>query len=386
MLDFTNSLDLSEELKINDIYELFKTNSSDFNKMFLSNIQKYSNTQQFINHYLKNDINSIYSSFNDISSNLNSLIYRENQEICCSEIETYMLGASKIILFLSLIQKNNQLLMNLLNNTKLYISDLYKNNNKESCIKRKIDLFINELINSSSHVQRSYSRRSTNDVTNSSICVNFENKNKEKYLNLSINKKDVILRSFTPKFKNGEENNIIQNNNQNNINDDNTKKNDSSLTLQKLNFVEIDEGDNLKNNIQNSNDSPSSSSSDQFKRFLYKKNKSQSGKFKAKDSLFKKKRKYSSNSMDDKSVQNDRIKVLAGILDTINIMFKKREINSDQKINMKQIIISNPKIIIDKYYKDLENTNDNNDNNDDNNNNDKVKVIKKFIMEELKGL
>ena len=54
MFDFANSLDLSEELKINDIYELFKTNSSDFNKMLLSNIQKYSNAQQLICHYIKN--------------------------------------------------------------------------------------------------------------------------------------------------------------------------------------------------------------------------------------------------------------------------------------------------------------------------------------------
>jgi hypothetical protein len=379
MFYFTNSLDLSEELKINDIYELFKTNSSDFNKMFLSNIKKYSDTQKLISHYLKYDINSIYSSFNDISSNLNRIFYGENQKNCHSEIETYILGASKIILFLSLIQKNNQLLMNLLKGTKLYISDFYKNNNKESCIKSRIDLFINELINSSSHVQRSYSRRSTNDITNSSICVNLENKNKEQYSNLNINKKDIILRSLTPKFKIGVENNITQkNSHKSNINDDNSKKSlDSSLTLQKLNFVQNDEGENLKNNnIKCSLDS-SSSSSDKSKILLYKKNKSQSHKFNVKGSLFKKNRKYSSNSMDDKSVQNERIKILAGILDTINIMFKKGKINSDQKIYLKQIIISNTKIIIDKYYKDLVNINDNNC---------KIEMIENFLMEELKGL
>ena len=375
MFDFANSLELSEELKINDIYELFKTNSSEFNKMFLSNIQKYSNTQKLISHYLKNDIYRIYSSFNDIQSNLNRIIYGENHEIFYSEIETYILGSSKIILFLSLIQKTNQVLMNLLNSTKLYISDFYKNNNKESCMKSKIDLFINELINSSSHFQRSYSRRSTNDITNSSIYVNLENKNNQEFL--STNKKDIILRSLTPKFKNEEENNITQKNSHNsNTNDDNSKKSmDSSLTLQKLNFVQNDEGDNLKNNIKCSRDS--SSLDDKPKGFFHKKNKSQSIKFKKKDSLFKKKRKYSSNSMDDNSVQNGRIKILAEILDIINIMFKKGKINSEQKINIKQIIISHPKIIFDKYNKDLANINDNND---------KLKKIEKFLMEELKGL
>ena len=64
-------------------------------------------------------------------------------------------------------------------------------------------------------------------------------------------------------------------------------------------------------------------------------------------------------------------------MDTINIIFKKGKINSDQKINIKQIIISNPKIIIDKYYKDLANINDNDC---------KTKMIEKLLMEELKGL
>jgi hypothetical protein len=384
MFDFANSLELTEELKINDIYELFKTDSSDFNKMFLSNIQKYSNTKQLISHYIKNDIYNIYSSFNDIQSNLNRIINEENQEIFYSENETYILGSSKIILFLSLIQKNNQLLMNLLNSTKLYISNFYKNNNKESCIKSKIDLFLNELINPSSHFQRSYSRRSTNDITNSSICVNLENKNKQQNLDLNLQKKDVILRSFTPKFKNAEENNITQKNSQSihnsNVNDNISRKSlDSTFTLQKMNFVQVDEGENLKKKNKFSMDYSSSSSSEKSKRFFYKKNKSQSNKFKVKvkDSLFKKNRKFSANSMDDKSVQNERIKILAEILDTINIMFKKGKINSEQKINIKQIIISHPKIIFDKYYKDFENINDNND---------KLKMIEKFLLEELKGL
>ena len=384
MFDFANSLELSEELKINDIYELFKTDSSDFNKMFLSNIQKYSNTKQLISHYIKNDIYSLYGSFNDIQSNLNRIINEENQEIFYSENETYILGSSKIILFLSLIQKNNQLLMNLLNSTKLYISNFYKNNNKESCVKSKIDLFLNELINPSSHFQRSYSRRSTNDITNSSICVNLENKNKQQNLDLNLQKKDVILRSFTPKFKNAEENNITQKNSQSihnsNVNDNISRKSlDSTFTLQKMNFVQVDEGENLKKKNKFSMDYSSSSSSEKSKRFFYKKNKSQSNKFKVKvkDSLFKKNRKFSANSMDDKSVQNERIKILAEILDTINIMFKKGKINSEQKINIKQIIISHPKIIFDKYYKDFENINDNND---------KLKMIEKFLLEELKGL
>jgi hypothetical protein len=43
-------------------------------------------------------------------------------------------------------------------------------------------------------------------------------------------------------------------------------------------------------------------------------------------------------------------------LDSINILYKDGNISSDKKINMKQIIISNPKIMVDKYFQYLKDT------------------------------
>lgn len=378
-MDFINSFNLVEELKGNEIYDLFKTDSSDFNMKFLSNINKYKTTYQFIKNYTKIDINNILNVFNNISLNATKIINSNNASFI-SEIEIYTLGVSKIILLLCLIQKNNQLLNNLLNNTKLFIKKFYSSNKKESNLKEKYDSIINDLI-SSTLIQRSYSRRSTNEVTNSSICINIESKNNI-LKNILGNKQDILFRSPTPKFE--EEDNIqprINYNHNQDLNDVINKRNssknmDSSLTLDKLNFVQQDEDENkdkklIKSSIKSSVD----------KSFTRKKNKSLSTKVKVKVKVaYGKNRKNSVNFVDDKCKQNERIKILAEFFDSINFLFKEGKINSDQKIIMKQIIISNPKLIIDKFYQTYKSINNESDNILINKN------IQLFLIDEFKGV
>ena len=383
-MDFVNSFNLIEELKNSEIYDLFKTDSSDFNMKFLANINKFKTTQQFIKNYTKVDINNIFYVFNNVSLNATKII-NSNNNIFNSEIEIYSLGVSKIILLLCLIQKNNQLLNNLLKNTKLFIKKFYSSNKKESNLKEKYDLIINDLI-SSTLIQRSYSRRSTNEVTNSSICLNLENKNN--IIKNSIgSKQDILFRTPTPKFE--EEENICSRINydhsqdlNDNINKRNSSKNmDSSLTLDKLNFVQQEEDQNkdkklIKSSIKSSADSYSNS-----KNYLRKKNKSLSTKIKVKAKAdFGKNRKNSVNSVDDKCKQNERIKILAEFFDSINFLYKEGKISSEQKIIMKQIIISNPKIVIDKFYQSYKNIINESDNILINKN------IQLFLIDEFKGV
>jgi len=378
-MDFINSFNLVEELKSNEIYDLFKTESSDFNMKFLSNINKYKTAYQFIKNYTKIDINNILNVFNNISLNATKIINSNNASFN-SEIEIYTLGVSKIILLLCLIQKNNQLLNDLLNNTKLFVKNFYSSNKKESNLKEKYDSIINDLI-SSTVIQRSYSRRSTNEVTNSSICFNIETKNNI-LKNTLGNKQDILFRSPTPKFE--EEGNInprINYNHSQDLNDVINKRNssknmDSSLTLDKLNFVQQDEDENkekklIKSSIKSSGD----------KIFTRKKNKSLSTKVKVKVKAANgKNRKNSVNFVDDKCKQNERIKILAEFFDSINFLFKEGKINSDQKIIMKQIIISNPKLIIDKFYQTYKTINNESDNILINKN------IQLFLIDEFKGV
>lgn len=374
-MDFVNSFNLIEELKNNEIYDLFKTDSLDFNMKFLSNINQYKTTYQFIKDYTKVDVNNIFSIFNNVSLNATKIIKSNNTNIN-SEIEIYTLGVSKIILLLCLIQKNNQLLNHLLNNTKLFIKNFYSSNKKESTLKEKYGSIINDLI-SSTVIQRSYSRRSTNEVTNSSTYINLENNNNI-LKNILANKQDISFR--TPKFEEEENKyqgiNYNQNQNLNEIiNKRNSSKNmDSSLTLDKLNFVQQDEEENkdkklVKMSIKSSKD----------KSYMRKKNKSLSTKIKVK-AVCGKNRKNSVNLFDDKSKQNERIKILAEFFDSINFLYKEGKISSDQKIIMKQIIISNPKIIIDKFYHTYKNVNNESDNIFNNKN------IQLFLIDEFKDI
>ena len=317
----------------------------------------------------------------------------EEQNIYIPEFELYAFGVSKIISLLCLIQKINQLQTEIIHSTKNYIKNFYKINKKDSYIKEKINNIINDLTSSQIIPNRSISRKSTNDITDASISLHYENKSKilkqklfeKDSLNNKNSDKSLDFRSFTPKFED------IQNNFEKKISNSikeeidkkeslkrNKKKEEvckrdsikieSSLTLQKMNFVQQDEKHekfsrnniitdnnntdiNFSNNIINNNNNKGhkiktkSCDSSSKKR---KKNKSRSTKVKT--SIFFKNRNNSVNSCDDRIIQNERRHILAELLDAINILYKDGSISSDKKINMKQIIISNPKTIIDKYY------------------------------------
>ena len=365
MFDFTSSNELTEELKANDIYELFKTESLEFNVNFLSNIEKFPNTLDLIEYYIKLDAQNILNLFNNILLTSYRIMNVEDEKIYVPEYESYTFGVCKMISLLCLIQKINQLQNEIISNTKNYIKNFYKIHKKEASIKEKIDNIINDLISSQITPKRSMSRRSTNDITNSSISFHFDNKSKilknklfdKDRISNKNSDKNLDFRSFTPKFEEIQNSFEQKKINNNKIKEEIPKRDsikiESSMTLQKMNFVQQEEKtekltrknlmitDNNKTHRMKNKSCDSSSK----KR---KDNKSRSTKIKT--NFFFKNRNNSVNSCDDRIIQNERRHILAEILDAINILYKDGNISSDKKINMKQIIISNPKTIIDKYF------------------------------------
>ena len=77
MYDFIKSLNLADELKNNDLYNIFKTDSSELNLHFLSTLQKFHTTQDFLNYYTQQDCNKVFNMYNTLSS-ISSKIYNEN--------------------------------------------------------------------------------------------------------------------------------------------------------------------------------------------------------------------------------------------------------------------------------------------------------------------
>ncbi len=389
MFDFINSNEMPKKLKIDQIYNLFKTESIEFNKNFLSNLEKYPNVMDFIEHYTKIDTHKINNLFNNILLASFKIMNEDNEKTNIVEFEVYSYGVSKIISLLFLIQKINKLQTELIKNTKNYVKNFYINNKKESLIKRKIDFVINDFISLSPIVPKTFSRRSTNDNTNISFSFNMdnnnninnisedkENQNKKKESNSKTNKNEFLLsRTFTPTFdetQTTQQKNNITDNNYNVKEYKETKRDsikfDSSFSLQKIKFVNIKEKEVIinKNPVKKY---PSHKIKHEHKSCDSQINKRKINKYhptNTKNSLFNEKRSTV------KSNDNDKRKILVDYLDSINILFKDGKMTSKQKIKMKQIIISSPKMIIDKYYRKYKDVNNQN--------------IQNFLIEELQHL
>jgi hypothetical protein len=357
MFDFIKSLDLSEEIKSNEIYYLFKTDSSEINLNFLSSLQKFKTNQEFLYYYTNQDCKSVIDIFYNISSITSEICKDEKYLFQNNKNEQYISGVSKIIFLFLILQEYNKLLGKILMNTKQYIKKFYIDFHLQKNTKEKIKSCINDLTCSSIVTsRRNYSRRSTKEETIISLkklsdaCL-FKNKQQE--MNSNSNEDEYLFQIKTPKFDE-EENYIIKDNkeskNESNNNDkinlnngvneilinkkESKKISDSTLTLAKMNFILEPEFEEMK---------------------LFEKTKSQDN-YQRKEN----KRIKSLDNLNNKLIQNDKAnnlidipeknkQILVKFLDSINNLYKEGKINSEIKKSMKKLIISDSKKIIDRF-------------------------------------
>lgn len=389
MFDFIKTINLSEELKTNEIYNLFKTDSSELNLQILSSLQKFQKTNDFLNYYTKQDCKNTFEIFNNISL-ISSTICQEKENNFNSETDKYLSEISKIIYLFTLIQKNNELLSNLLKNTKNYIKRFYLENKTKSNVKERIKNCINDLMSSSQVTsQRNYSRRSTKENTISPSNLFVHNLGKSRQFDINSNEDELLLfQCFTPKFEEDEDE-IVEVNEEQSLNNINSQNKD-----------EIKE-ESSKKDSKKSIETLGSSLSIRHMKFVYndneslravKKNKTikMGVNFSDPQQFFKKK--SISNKINDNSFSDDfdsdnqnneesleKTKILAKFLNIINNLFKEGKINSQKKLAIKQLIITNTESIIQKFSQY-------NNSNNYFNNNFKSKYIKKFLIEQAKNL
>jgi len=345
MYDYIRSLNLTDELKNNEIYNIFKTDSSELNLNFLSSLQKFHSTQEFLNYYTQQDCKKVFNMYDTLSS-ISSKIYNENEKTNYKkDVDKYLSDLSKIILLFSLIQKNNELLSNLLKNTRKFIKRFYIENEIKSVNKERISNCINDLMSCSQVAsQRNYSRRSTKENTVSNPNIFLGNSLKKSY---NANEEEYLFfQSHTPKFEE-EEDEIIEVNEEqsfNNMNvetkEDNSKKDSlktigSSFSLRHMKFTyQSDEEENARS---------------------IKKNKTVKlgTDFITPHSFFKKKSNSYNNKEDIDNENNikDNSQYIVDFLNSINNLYKTGKINSNQKLAIKQLIISDPKSVVEKYLK-----------------------------------
>jgi len=351
MLDFIKSLNLNEELKNNEIYHLLKTDSSETNIQILSSLEKYNSYEDLLNYYTGQDFASVLNIFNNLTTTVNKICHDEEKNESISNIEKYISEFSRIIFLLSLIQKNNELLGNLLMETKKYLKKFYLDCKVQKSMKEKITSCVNDLMCSSIVTsKRNYSRRSTKEDTITSVNklsgMNMHKFKPQENMNINSNEEEFVFSNYTPRFEEEENNEIIEeieepkNNSSGSSGKDNlnfdvikeaiSKRDsnhiiDSPLTLSKMDFdlepelepepkLEKTKSQNIGNNCKINN---------------FQKRRS---KIKKKDSIYK-------NSK----------QILTKFFDAINVLYKKEKINSETKILIKQIIISDPKKVIKQF-------------------------------------
>ena len=340
MIDFINAMNMRNEINIKEIYELFKTDSVEFNSKFLSHIQKYKNMNEFFTHYSKLDFDNVLNMFDCLESLPFIISDNKNKNLLKNTIDNYLNYISKIILSFLLIEKTRKLLNNLITTTKNAINEFCNNNEKDS-IYRDINNCLNIILNDSKiPIQRSLSRRETKEKTLSSY-NNAKGKRNSNCSEISVdNIKLILVDNDTPKFEEKEKSNndSSKDKKDNSSLKESEKTIDSILSLRNMKFLS-DNGENTIRGVRKKN------------------NPSDLG--------------YNINTI-------DKSQILAELLNVINCLFDNGQINLEQKLSLKQLLISDSENVINRLFKY-------NETNFPFNTNLKS-VFKKFLISELKKI
>ena len=281
MYEVIKSIEISEELKINEFYKLLKTNSSNMNLEIFSKLQTFSTAAELFKHYMNEDIKIYYQNTDNFIQQLSSIINKENNKFD-SMTDKYISDFSYILLLLNIISKLNDSLKEIIKNTKNALSKIsdkyscYLDKSKQEKFNELIDCLLNKYssidynINNKSSNKLYMSKSSTKENSNGSLDHNaqyllsdaiYENKEfllgKENINNTNKNNNSNFINE-TPRFKNIANVNPSLNNNNNNSDENNNDIDgnmDSNLNLKKQ--KSFDSVFTLSQNINSNNNNNS---------------------------------------------------------------------------------------------------------------------------------
>ena len=374
MIDFINSVDSHTEIKPIELYEQIKTDSSDLNSKILINLQKHENINEFLHQYSKLDFKNELNFLDNFESQSLLISNNEGKNLFKSEVDKYLSDISKIIISFLFIEKTNKILNNLLTNVTKIITEFYSENEKNS-ISSEINDCLNNLLKNCTPdiIQRNMSRRGTLDRTPKSK----DQTSKRSSLLTDLTSGDtefLVLDNNTPRFKVKELSNKSNGNDkkEDSLLKGSEKTEDSILSLKNMKFM--------------------SDTGDKTIRGLIKKNKTIKIGFDKQDSEFFFKQKSNSNKVNEVSSNLnglnlniaynsnclDKSQLLAALFNTINYLFENEQINLEQKLSLKQLLISDSENVINRLYKFKETNFPLNTN--------LKSIFKKFLISELENL
>ena len=334
-------LEIFKEKKSSKLYDLYSVTSAEVNEEIKMKLHSFKSSHKFFEHYTKKNINQLLFSLSKFNSNLSEL-FDENKNISGSLTDKYISNLSKIYLSLSLIHRIHEILTNILELTKNCYSKLISENKYQIINIKPINEYINELIDT-------YSNKNyilfTPKFSNSSSQIN----EKTLSFNNNFNEEDINFSNFF-KIKNRSHsvfNNInlintgVENENEVKKIDDaltnpeeteevnfKYEGNFSHLTLKEMKFIieeqnEIEEGNDIRkvNSCLNTRIG-----------FLPDKN-------------------VKKNQNKTTIENNPKKEMCIKLLEVIIKLYKNCIINSEEKLKLKQLVISKSKKI-EQIYKD----------------------------------
>jgi len=360
MLKILESIDLPTEIGLNNIYYLFNEYSFPTNLELLSKIKTFSNTYDFFHHYTSKDINIISNLCSKLEDNYLNICNNDNYLNFNQNNEKYISIFSNFILLFNLIIKNINIIKSVSFRIKNNLKKYYSENIIDDDFKDKINKFVNNLLKLSfndelnkknsknSSFKNNISLTNITDSTDNSITK--DKNNNEKTLNddlYSMNNEDNLI---TPYFASkGEKdksqlsliniNNDISNNN-NIIKLRNSNKKDSIGSIFNLPCVNPNNVKNEKSNIKEKETLLLSLEDKKIEVKSIILNNIKVINNLNNITLNINNNKFIKDNNSDKIKLNNDSKMLSILLKTLSVLYKKRYINSPQKVKLKKLIIS----------------------------------------------
>ena len=345
MLDFLKGINLQGEKETRDLYELFKTESLDLNSKFLTKIDKYKTLSEFFDNYSKLHVRNVLYIFENLESLPAIISENQNEKIKNNTIDKYLFDITKVILFLWIIEKTNETLNNFINKAKDFLN---KFNSKEenSLLSEKINNCLKNIFDSSTFLhQRTQSRRITKETSPRSNINNIENKRNSVMTNVSSDITELlILDNDTPRFEdNKNHNNSSKDKKDGSEVKDSGKTIDSIFSLKNMKFIYDTSDINLRGGKKNRT-IKFGFDKQNTKLFFKQKSKSNHQENSSKINGLDSNNEYNLNSL-------DKSQILADLLNIINYLFENNKINSEQKLLLKQLLISDTDNFIKRLFK-----------------------------------
>ena len=372
MKDKINAIDMNEKLDYEEIYNLFKTDSSKANKEISKRIHIFKNNIDLFGYYANKDIKNLLNTFDSKLSKNNDKLYLSFK----SDIEQYISCISQIILSIKLFLKIREILAKTVSNSKNRLSKLKNENKLKNSNEHYLFSYLESLLKISKKNNKYYPNVSMllnkklslikNNPENHHSLTKFFSKHKTCGISNDEIKTTKYNELVTPRFdsKSIEKFHDQEHKNsdlENSFEINSLKKNNSNFTLSEC---IINEGQLTPNNLES------------------KLIESPIVKPKTKITFTKLRKPQSINVNNINNIrqlitetnliiENNKNNQCRNLLEMIKNIYKKGLINSEEKVKLKQLVIKKSKKIkylYDNIYK--------------NSNNDKTKLeseVKKII-------